>query len=301
MITCRVKFPKIFFEVILILLIIPAFLFAQSQKTKKNKKICITFDELPVATSFAEPAKDTITNMILSTLKKHNIKAAGFVVGSKIEANYDLLGRWLNAGHRLGNLTYSYNDYHQLEPTQFITDIVTGNEALEPMLSGFGQKPRFFRFPFLHYGDDLIKKREVTDFLDEYNILTAHVTVTVEDYLYNLTVEKNEGVFDSTQFYELMNEYVNHVLDEIERSELLSKEVLKRSCRQILQLRANHLNALFLDEMLTQIEKLGYEFVTLDYALRDKLYSAPEAYTGSVGMGYLDMLKHSDPDLLPAE
>ena len=137
------------------------------------------------------------------------------MVGSRIEDSFDLLGKWLNAGHRLGNLTYSHQDFNELDFDPFINDVVAGGDALETMLSGFGQKPRFFRYPFLHYGTNIDKKRGVSDFLDAHNVIVAHATVVVEDYLYNLTAER-ERPLDSATYDELLNEYVNHVLDEID-------------------------------------------------------------------------------------
>ena len=66
-------------------------------------------------------------------------------------------------------------------------------------------------------------------------------------------------------------------------------------------LRANRLNAVYLDEMLMALKAEGFEFVTLDKALKDKVFQKPEAYYGLKGLGYLDMIDQSDPDLLPAE
>ena len=121
----------------------------QKSKKKKNYQIAITFDELPVSNSFKEFNRDSINSNILAALKKHKVKAAGFVVGIRVEESYDLIGQWLNQGHRLGSQTFSYLDYNSTETNAFLKDIVSGSEILEPMLSGFGQKPRFFRFALL--------------------------------------------------------------------------------------------------------------------------------------------------------
>ncbi|MEW5993673.1 MAG: polysaccharide deacetylase family protein, partial [Candidatus Zixiibacteriota bacterium] len=48
-------------------------------KTQK-KEIAITFDQLPVAVSFAEVDRSAIAERLLGALKKHDVKAAGFVV-----------------------------------------------------------------------------------------------------------------------------------------------------------------------------------------------------------------------------
>jgi len=264
-------------------------------------EICITFDELPVALSFNEIDRPTFTEQLLSNLSKHDVKAAGFVVGESIGESYDLLGQWLNAGHTLGNLTYSHHDLNEISIESFIKDMVAGAESIEPMLSGFGQKKRYFRYPFLHYGATVEAKREVKLYNEENNIVAVPATVVVEDYLYNLSLEKLGDNIDSVEYDNLLNEYINHVLDELTRVDALSIKLLKRRCRHILQLRANRLNALFLDELLGAIEKEGYRFISLQRVLADKLYAKEEAYFGSRGAGYLDMIDLSDPNLLPAQ
>jgi peptidoglycan/xylan/chitin deacetylase (PgdA/CDA1 family) len=272
----------------------------QSQKTRP-KEICITFDALPMAQSFTEIDRQLATEQILKALKQHQVKAAGFVVGKNLEDDFDLLGEWLNDGHTLGNLTFTHQDLHELDFENFINDVITCQEALEPILSGFGQEYRYFRYPFLHYGDNLQSKRQVAGYLIEQDIVTAHATVVIEDYLYNLSLEKLGNEADTAQYWHIMQEYVNHVLDRVEAMEMLSQEILLRPCRQILQLRASRLNAAFLDELLTALEQAGYRFVTLDQALDDALYTVEEAYFGARGVGYLEMVRQSNPDFIPAE
>jgi len=278
---------------------------AQNKGTGKAKKkageICITFDELPASQAFGEVDREAVTYLLLQALKKHNVKAAGFVVGQQIGGSYDILGQWLNDGHLLGSMTLSNQDLHQLGIEQFISDISAGHEAMETMLAGFGQKKRYFRYPFLHYGNTVESKRQVKLYLEEYNITPVHATVVIEDYLFNLSLEKMGKLPDSAAYEDLMNEYINHVIDEIEKSKRLAKEVLKRSCRHILRLKANRLNAVYLDEMLTALEGMGYKFISLNRALKDDLYSSPEAYFGPRGVSYIEMIKQSNMDLLPAE
>jgi peptidoglycan/xylan/chitin deacetylase (PgdA/CDA1 family) len=273
----------------------------QSKSNKIKKEICITFDELPAAMGFKEVDKGAINYLILQTLKKYEVKATGFVVGDRIGDSFDILGQWLNDGHKLGNMTFSNQDLHQLNEEQFIEDIINGSNALETMLKGFGQKRRYFRYPYLHYGMDVGAKEEVKFYLDDHQYYIGHATVVIDDYLYNLSLEKIGQTPDSAQFENLLNEYINYVLDEIEISEQLSKKVLKRPCKQIIRLTANRLNAVYLDEMLGAIKEMGYKFISLDEALKDNLYRKEEAYFGSRGVSYIRMLMESDTDYLPAE
>ena len=76
-------------------------------KNKKAKQLCLTFDELPVARSFGDVDREAVNYLILDALKRHEVKATGFVVGEQIEDSFDILGQWLNGGHKLGNLTWA--------------------------------------------------------------------------------------------------------------------------------------------------------------------------------------------------
>lgn len=280
-------------------------LFALSSRAQKNKEpkkqICITFNELPESNSFAEADRDALAYLILQTLKQHEVSAAGFVVGERVESSFDILGQWLNEGHVLGNMTYSNQDLNELGIEKFIENTQMGHDAIEQMLEGFGQKKRYFRFPFLHYGSDLESKRQVGLYLEHMNYTIAHATVVPEDYLYNLQLEKMGKVPDSAEFLRLLNEYINSVLDELERQERLAKELMGRPVRQILLLHFNRLNAVYLDEMLTAIEDMGYEFVSLDKALQDDMYDIAEGYYGGRGVSYTEMLLESNPDMIPAQ
>jgi len=267
---------------------------------RDDREMCITFDELPVSPTFDQPSAEQVLRPILDALEKHGAKAAGFVIGQNIGASFDLLGEWLNNGNRIGNLTYSYSDLNEVSIEAFIKDIMAGDRELETMLTGFGQKPRYFRYPYLHYGTTVEAQRAVGLYLQDHDITVAHATIVVDDYLYNLSLQKIGNEPDSAEYDMLLNEYVNHVLDQVELAETQSRQLLGRSCRQILQLRANRLNAMFLDEMLTAIENMGYKFISIDRALNDPLFGREHAYFGPVGVGYLQMIEQSNPDLLPA-
>jgi len=273
----------------------------KGKSQQPTREICITFDELPVARSFGEVDRQAINYLLLDALKRHKARALGFVIGEQIETSFDILGEWLNDGHKLGSMTNSGQDHNQLGPDQFVPDIRRGHEGIEQMLSGFGQKKRYFRFPYLHYGSTVEQRRPAKTYLDENKIVTVPATVVPEDYLYNLTLSKLGKTPDSAKFELLLNDYINHVIDEIERVDRLAKVMTGKRVRHILLLRANRLNAVLLDELLMALEAEGFKFIDIDRAMQDKVFDLPEAYYGLKGLGYLDMVQQSNPDLLPAE
>lgn len=261
---------------------------------KRQKEICITFDDLPAAESFRDLDKHWITDEILGALRKHEVKAVGFVVTQNIGDGFDLLGQWLNAGHRLGNMTSSNEDLNDLDPDAFISSVRRAEDELAPILKGFGQKSRYFRYPFLHYGANPRAKQKVAGYLQEKGYTVAHVSIPIDDYLFNLGMENLPQPPDSVTFYRLQSEYVDHVLGAIVDADNLSRRLTGHSCRQVLRLRANLLNAWCLDDLLSSIEAMGYRFVTLDKALGDPIYSREESYYGSRGIGYLEMIAEGE-------
>ncbi len=270
------------------LLLLPALPLAQGSAGKKQ--IAITFDELPAVQAFEEVHPDAINYLILDALRKHQVKATGFVVGSRIEGNLDILGQWLQAGHALGSMTFDNEDLHNITADQFKKEIVEGADELEPMLEGFGQQKRYFRYPFLHYGTTKKTKQMIRDFLGSHRQITAHATVVPEDFTYNNVLAGLGKIPDSVRLLRLRDEYFNHILDLVDRQEQLAQTLAGRAVRQILLLKANRLNAILLDELLTALEDQGYSFITLDAALRDDIYARTENYVGSRGVGYLEMV-----------
>ena len=63
--------------------------------------VFLTFDDGPTP---------GVTEWILSTLDKYDAKATFFVLGKNVEMYPDLYQRILDAGHRVGNHTYSHMD-----------------------------------------------------------------------------------------------------------------------------------------------------------------------------------------------
>jgi len=275
---------------------------ADRGKTKKviDKKICITFDNLPADRNYSREERKQINEDILKILKNHNVPAAGFVIGDNIEGDWKILVDWLEGGHTLGFMTCSGQDVDNVPTEMFLADLTKGNKVIEDIVQSYKQKGRFFRFPFLHYGEKPEKKDEIEKFLDDHNINIAHASIITEDFVYNLSLEKIINSSDTLKLMNLREEYIAHLLERLGYYESLAIDIIGRPIRHILQLRANRLNSMFLDDVLSVIEEKGYKFISLRNALKDKVYQRPDAYYGTRGVSFLERIKYSDPDLLPA-
>lgn len=63
------------------------------------------------------------TPLILDALKKHNAKAAFFVVGNFIETSPDLVKRMVEEGHIVGNHSYHHPDMSQMGKEEFTAEL----------------------------------------------------------------------------------------------------------------------------------------------------------------------------------
>ena len=86
------------------------------------------------------------TAQILDVLKKHNVPAAFFLVGTYIEANPDLVRRMVEEGHIVGNHTMHHPDMSAIsDPEAFAREL----QAVETLFTQVTGKslPKYYRPP----------------------------------------------------------------------------------------------------------------------------------------------------------
>ncbi len=267
---------------------------------KRTGQICITFDNLPAERIYDKKVRKWINDRILSALKKHNIKAAGFVIGDNIEGDWSIIERWLEDGHIIGFQPYSGQDVNEVPTGFLVDDINKGMESIENMVTSYQQSGRYFRYPLLRYGKNPEIRGQIEDFLTQENVRVVHATVVPEDFVYNMTADKIAGSTDSVRIGELRREYIAHIQACLDSAEILAGKVMERKVKHIIELHANRINGMFLDDIISSLSQRGYSFISLPEALQDKLYDARDAYFGDQMVSFLRRIQLSDPNLLPA-
>lgn len=131
---------------------------------KDNVKTCyLTFDDGPTM---------SVTPRILDILRRYNVKATFFTVGTLIENNKNIARREYDEGHLLANHSYSHNysDFYASKEN-FMSEIdKTYNLIYE--ITGEKDYPRVFRFPGggFNAGSHGAAKQEYKTVLKENNI-----------------------------------------------------------------------------------------------------------------------------------
>ncbi|QBD83223.1 polysaccharide deacetylase family protein [Ktedonosporobacter rubrisoli] len=114
----------------------------------KDRYIARGNTSLPeVALSFDDGPNPPYTQQILSILQHYGIKATFFSIGRQAQAYPDLLRREHQAGHFIGNHTWSHPDLPHLSASDIRNQLTTTEDAIE---HATGIRPTYFRPP---YGD----------------------------------------------------------------------------------------------------------------------------------------------------
>lgn len=100
-----------------------------------NKTVYLTFDDGP----------SPLTIKVLDLLKKENIKATFFLVGTNAENHKSIIKRISDEGHSIGNHSYSH-DYKYIYKSvdNFFEDLYKNEEII---YEATGKRPKIIRFP----------------------------------------------------------------------------------------------------------------------------------------------------------
>ncbi|MDP4178165.1 MAG: polysaccharide deacetylase family protein [Bacillota bacterium] len=107
------------------------------QSADPEKCVYLTFDDGP---------SKSVTPLILDTLKKYNVKATFFVIGSMAEQSPDLLKREHDEGHTIGNHTYSHKmNLVYSTPEACVAEYEKSEGVIKSILGQYDSK--LIRFP----------------------------------------------------------------------------------------------------------------------------------------------------------
>jgi peptidoglycan-N-acetylglucosamine deacetylase len=101
----------------------------------KQKRVWLTFDDGPHPTN---------TKKVLTTLTKHGIKATFFVVGQNAKSHLALVRDAFNAGHRIGNHSYTHRNLTTLSAANARSEIARTEAVIKAYLGA----TKIFRPPY---------------------------------------------------------------------------------------------------------------------------------------------------------
>jgi peptidoglycan/xylan/chitin deacetylase (PgdA/CDA1 family) len=262
-----------------IVVMMPMMLFAQEQV---QRRIAVTIDDLPAQRGELNQLQE-ITDRLLTQISEYQIPVVGFVNEGKlyrqdeVDERIALLRKWLDAGHELGNHTFSHQCNNDLPVEEYEEEIIRGESVLRMLMNEYDRELRYFRHPCLFTGPTAEYKGELDNFLSEHGYTVAPVTVDNSEWLIAAVFERAMRDGKTELADSVAATYVPHMEAVMEHYENMSTEFLGYELPQILLCHANELNAEYFHDVVEMLKRRGYEFITLEEALKDSAYSLPEA------------------------
>lgn len=209
---------------------------------------------------------------ILDALSVAGLQAAGLITGKHVD-NPEAgghLATWAEAGHAIGNHTYSHAYYGGSGPGDLGADI----DRAAGLLSAYPTTRPWFRFPYLAEGRTVEFRDRMRGALRERGLQNAHVTIDASDWYVNQRLLERlarEPGADVTPYGDYL---VRHLLDRADFYDSLAREVLGCSPPHTLLIHHNLTTALFLPRILSALQAAGWTAINADTAFADPIYQA---------------------------
>jgi len=266
-----------------------------------SRQLALTIDDVPGAFPGGSNGDinelRAITWRMLEPLRSHKVPAIAFVneaklyVPGELDTRIDELRKWRDAGIELGNHGYSHLRFQDAPLSVYEDDAIQGEVITSRLLGEKNEKERFYRYPFNSTGPTREARDAFQQFLHDRGYSIAPFTIEHADYIFNEVYVHAHQSRDSELTQRVRKAYLDHLDVVFDYFEGLSQQMFGRNISQILLIHANDLNSDVLDDMLTDLEKRGYKFVSLQQALEDPAYQSKDDYVGPLGISWLDRWK----------
>jgi peptidoglycan-N-acetylglucosamine deacetylase len=211
---------------------------------------------------------------ILETLRANSIKAALFVIGGNIEdaEGKQLLRAWNEAGHLIGNHTYSHRSLSAPDANvkAYEQDILRA----EALLKDYSRFRKYFRFPMLKEGETAAKRDEIRAFLAEHGYRTGHVTIDNSDWLIDQHLNARLKKDPNADVKPYRDYYLEHMWTRAEYYDDLAQKALGYQVKHTLLMHFNLLNGLFLGDLIEMFKSKGWQPIDAEEAFKDPVFAA---------------------------
>lgn len=260
-------------------------------KTLKQggKRVAITIDDVPNTRNFEQ---NQYQSKLMDELDSLNLPVTIFINEGKLEygkkkKNVELLSDWISREYATAaNHTYGHSRYSDVGYEEFVKDIQKGEKYTRPLAKKNDKELRYFRFPFNDLGKDSSEHVQIADFLSSSQYISTPFSVETSDWMFNAVYEKyiNQGELEKAK--QIGEMYVNETIRTFAFFDSLMRRQYGRNVDQIYLCHDNRLNEDYLSSLVDRLDSVGYEFVSLDEAMKDEVYSQEDTYWKKWGISW---------------
>jgi len=240
-----------------------------------GQEVAITIDDLPNHAPLpAGVTRVDVAKRMLAALTDAKLAGVyGFINAGKLETHPDeieVLKLWREAGQPLGNHTYTHINFSDNPVPAFEENIEKNEPLLKQLMEG--QDWHWFRYPYLHEGDTLEKRHAVRAYLKEHGYRIAQVTMDFEDYLWNGPYARCMDKKDEKSIAWLKESYLKMAREYLTLDQEMSRQIFGRNIKHVLLMHIGAFDAVMLPDLVAQMKKDGFKFISLEEAESDPAY-----------------------------
>lgn len=263
----------------------------------QQKQVCLSVDDLTVVNYGVEDTAFTykIIRRLIQTFDQYQIPTIGFVNERKVYTNDTLdsskvkhLEMWTSSGYELGNHTFAHLSYHKTPFDEFTEGILKGELVTRPLLAQYGKTLKYFRHPYLQVGLNKEAFDSLNQFLADQNYVVAPITIDNSDWRFAKAYSDAYKQKDTVLMEKIGTAYVDYMEAYLLYYERQSQQLFGRVIAQTLLTHASDLNAQYLDDVIERYIKHGYEFISMDEAMKDPVYQTEITYFDNWGSSWID-------------
>jgi peptidoglycan/xylan/chitin deacetylase (PgdA/CDA1 family) len=161
-------------------------------------------------------------------------------------------------------------DLEQNSAEAFEREIEENEPSLELLQPGGDW--HWLRYPYLHEGDTLEKRRAVRAYLKSRGYRIAQVTLDWEDYLWNTAYARCVTKGDTKSIEWLRSTYLNTASEFLDLGREQAKLIYGHEINYVLLMHLGAFSSTILPEALDLLKKKGFKLVTLEEAESDAAY-----------------------------
>ena len=242
-------------------------------------RVAITVDDLPVHGPMPEgTTRLQIHQDFLAAFTAHNVSTVyGFVNGGRAgddPALFGALEAWIEAGHPLGNHTHGHPVMEEVGVEAYIEDIDANEATLRRTMDGRPEREwKWFRYPFLKQGFDAESTSRVRKHLEASGYRIAEVTIDFYDWAWNAPYARCKAQGNEAAIEALRESYLSNARVWLRWAEAAAQQAFGRRIPHVLVLHVGAFDAEMVGELLALYKRLGVEWIRLEDAMNDPIYS----------------------------
>jgi peptidoglycan/xylan/chitin deacetylase (PgdA/CDA1 family) len=232
------------------------------------REIALTFDDAPTPDSALMTGAER-TQKIIAALQEAGVKDALFYV----KADYinpqtaERLKQYTAAGFHLANHSFSHQSANKVDVKTYLMDVYKAHLTLKD----FDNLLNYHRFPYLHYGNDLVAINKLQSLLGELGYKDGYVTIDNFDWYISSLITKAVEEGQQLDYDKARDFYVNTLYEAIEFYDAIARQTLKRSSRHVLLLHENDAAALFVGDLIKHLRNKGWKIISSQRAYQDPI------------------------------